>query len=265
MTRILLFLICFLNALQLEAAYIESIGTFLYGCEGHRFSIGPEVYHTHRKRAGGTFQDGWLYGGELRYEFIHPNKFYYCARGEIVEGRLSGMSGGGFDIESHVCEGEAEGRLGYTFGPCWDFQPLIIPFVGYGYFSEKSKYIDPTPLHIHFHNFTKYVSWGVMTEVSLCHSLTVGMNIIGKYFIDPKCHVSNDPFMSDTEMLIESEPQFELELPISYRTCFINDLYVRLVPFYKYRHFGGRENFPFDFYNTQFNIYGARLMFSYEL
>lgn len=264
MKRILLLLTCFLMTLKLEASYLGTFNHFLGGCDGYRFSLGPEFYHSHRKRAGGSWQEGYLYGGEARCDYVSPNRFYYCARGEIASGTMSGYSAGGSELQSDVTEEEIEGRIGFTFAPCWDHQPLLIPFVGYGYFCEKNNFVDPSPLPIHFRNSSKYVSWGFCAEVPLDCSLTFGANFIWKYFLDCRSRVTNDPFIEDFEIQAESETQFEFELPMTYQSCF-EALSLKLVPFYKYRRYGGRESFPFDFIDTQFNIFGARFLFTYEL
>ena len=33
---------------------------------------------------------------------------------------------------------------------------------------------------------------------------------------------------------------------------------INVTPFYRFRHFGGRPNFPFDYIDTKFQLYGVQ-------
>ncbi len=198
-------------------------------------------------------------GGEVRYDRVLGNALYVGGHWMRSKGTLNGHSGSGAEIRSRVFETEAEGRLGYTFQPCWDFNPLIIPFIGYGHFIEKSTYLEPSPLLLQIRNEFDYFAYGFITTCTLC-DFTFGINFTAKYSINGKSKVTRDPSFNDSTLVMGAKMQYALELPIIYNVHSWDALNASLVPFYRYRHYGEHENFPFDFMDTQFNIFGIKLM-----
>lgn len=80
-----------------------------------------------------------------------------------------------------------------------------------------------------------------------------------------KCAVTGDPDVDDFNLLIEDDWNYRIELPMIYRFCpCFGGFEAQVTPFYEFRHYGGRENFPFDFIDTKLMIWGFNLLLSYR-
>lgn len=228
----------------------------------YKASIGPEFYHVKRTREGGASQKGWLYGVRGSFERIGRYKWYLGVEGLWGKGRINGHSGAGFKLKSDLTDGFIEGRVGYTVQAKWNLVPSLTPFVGYGYMEEQNHYRSPSPLRVKFINQAPYVSYGFLSSMTFCQ-LTVGFNLKIRTPLDPVCKVRHDPVFGRLKMHITERNQYRLELPFyydTYRTCVNYEL--GLVPFYEFRHYGRRENFPFDFLDTKLRIYGINVQFT---
>lgn len=229
------------------------------------FSVGPEIYHIHRVREGGSTQSGWMYGVRLSYNMIKRYKLYWGAELLWAKGQLTGRSGAGAKLKSNFTDENLEGRLGYTFQCKSCLQPYFTPFVGYGVFRETNNYIDPSPMQIHFQNRYKYFVVGFLSGISPWPEWIIGINFKAMPMWEAKCRVSNDTQYQTQSMLIKDEINYRVELPIIYLLCFCGQQFdLRFVPFYESRHYGKRENFPFDFLDTKLRIFGADFQISYR-
>lgn len=127
--------------------------------------IGPEIYHVHRTKAGGTKQNGTIYGIRAGYNRIKNNTFYLGAEGLYATGTLDGKSANGNKLKSHFTDRMIEGRLGYTLGTtCYGYPIQISPYGGMGHFEEGNDYKKPTPLHIHTLTKFNYVTGGFLSD-----------------------------------------------------------------------------------------------------
>lgn len=232
---------------------------------GRRLLIGPEAYHVHRRRKGGTKQHGGLYGLRAVYDHIKRHRFYIGIEGACSEGILRGKSASDNYIKSKVKESTIEGRFGFTFqGRSWQ-HPTLTPFIGIGWFWEKSSFQPPSPICCHFKTSYRYATAGFISSLQLTRSFNIGFNLKVRYMLDPKCKITRDPDINRASLKIGNDAlQYRIELPLTYTRCSCQKLSVALVPFYERRHYGGQAAFPFDFMKTVFINYGATLFADYS-
>lgn len=229
------------------------------------FFIGPEFYYLSRTRDGGTNQNGMMYGGRIGFERIKRCHWYLGTDILYAKGKLEGSSSSGSHIKSEMTDTIYEGRLGYTFQHNYGLYAFIVPFIGGGYFREVNDFTAPTPLPITFTDTFKYATAGVLTGLQFANYWNLGINFKLKWMLDGKSRVSDDPDFDDETLIMDNQFQYRLEVPLSYQFCYYSTyLEAEIVPFYEHRHFGGRENFPFDFIDTKFHLWGARLELSYR-
>jgi hypothetical protein len=238
------------------------VGTQLSaGC--HRLFLGPDVpIHMDRTRASGSRQHGYLYGAEGGYERSKRFGFYWGARGYYAKGNLHGRDPRGNKIESRQTEGELEGRFGYTLGWRCFLEPSITPFIAYGYLRDINDFAPPSPMAICSRCSFQYPAVGFLSSIS-CAGVSIGF--MGKliYLTSGKCRVSEDPKYDDVTIQVNDELSYRLELPVSYAFCnWHHSFRMSAVPFWWYRHYGGREGWPFDYVDTRIQIWGLRLMLS---
>ena len=231
----------------------------------YRIMLGPEVYHTKRTRKGGTHQEGYLYGGHASFERIRRRSIYWGVEGYYANGWANGKTASGSRLKSDVYEYDIEGRIGYTFMKKSCFKLLFVPYGGYGRFVGINKFKSPSPVLFKFRNTLEYVSAGFLSSLTCSPLISVGLNVKVKWVTEGKNRVTDDPDFNDVTQLMKNKAQYEVDVPLrifyfSRIACFKTTI----VPFYRYRHYGGRENFPFDLFDTKFRIYGLRLMLSLQ-
>jgi hypothetical protein len=229
----------------------------------NQFSIGPEGYHVKRNREGGTWQNGWLGGLRGNYDHIKRCRLYWGIEGSYASGTLDGRTGSGIKIRSTFTDELIEGRLGYTFQSKGFPYIRISPYGGYGYFRETNKFKNPSPLHVKFTTQFNYIAFGFLSQATLSPSFAAGFNLKMKYPWHPKCLTSNDPDFSKHTQLIQENVIWRVELPLTYRNC--TRFQYLISPFYENRTYGGRENYPFDFFRTRYEIYGVIFQLIYQL
>lgn len=229
-----------------------------------KISFGPESYYIKRIKAGGTWQSGVLGGGYGGYERIKPNAFYFGAFGMIANGRISGYSAHGDRLISNFTDEEVEVRLGYNIKDRSRYTSIFTPFIGLGYLEQINSYLAPSPLLLQFNDIIKYFSFGFLTDIKISKRFSLGLNIILKWVLDGKCEVTHDPDEDDNQLIMENEMQYVLELPITYQLSRHKRVFtLSATPFFQFRHYGGRENYPYDFIDTRFRVYGLRVLCNY--
>jgi hypothetical protein len=230
----------------------------------NQFYVGPEGYYLKRTRKGGTKQTGAMWGGQAGFDFIRRNSFYWGAEGYYATGRLEGHSGSGNKIKSRNQEWELEGRVGYTLQTECAPYYTVTPFVTYGYFEETNKYLKDFPFSVRFRNKFEYVGGGILSSVFITPSINVGLQFKVSYMVKGVQHVSNDPEYQHFSIEIDNRLQYDVELPINYITsAYCQPFAVSLVPFYRFRNYGGRRGYPFDFFETKFDLVGAKVLLTY--
>jgi hypothetical protein len=229
------------------------------------FYIGPDWFNLNRRREGGTKQNGNIYGLRAGFDRLKCFGWYIGAEVDYSSGTLKGHDRRGRSLKSQYTESMIEGKVGYTLQMRTGFQFSITPFIGLGYSVERNNFTDPSPLPIHFKTRYTYVETGFLSWMHLCEQWELGLNFKTKYPLSPKCFVSNDPVQEPMLQRIGDELFYRLELPITYRLNSEYNFAVRANPYYEYRKYGQHFNFPADFFETQFNIYGLTIEFIYRL
>ena len=227
--------------------------------------IGPESYYMMRTREGGTKQEGALFGARIGYERLKRYRWYVGLDALFAQGKLAGYSGSGNRIKSELEDINLEVRLGYTLQHKYGHRPFLTPFFGAGYLRETNEFREPSPLLVTFRDTIEYVAAGVLSGIHVAKHWQVGVNIKLKWMVAGKSRVRDDPDFANLNLTMENELQYRIDAPISYQFCRgLNSFEFDIVPFYEYRHFGGRINSPFDFIDTQFQLWGARLEIAYR-
>lgn len=231
----------------------------------HRLSAYAEGGRVSRKRAGGTHQKGTLLGYGCDYERLKCSGIYLFGRAVGDEGTLRGKTGSGFKIKSRYDSQEYFGRGGWSFclGECSSF--VIAPFAGGGYFTSENRFVDPSPIPINMRIHFLYALGGLAFEWRKCDDLHYTFSFQGKKPFDPECAIKDDPDYFDIHQLIKSKMQWDVEAGVrkiwpSYFNC-RSALEGQL--FYRKSRYGKKENYPFDFADTQQNFWGIRIAFSF--
>lgn len=233
--------------------------------QAHILTLAPEYYYLKRNRDGGTKQSGNIGGIRASYDYIKRYNIYVGAQAFYGCGILKGHAGDDSKIRSRWTDEQIEGYAGYTFqGKCApNFS--FTPFGGYGYFREINKFMSPSPLHLKFTTQFGYFAYGFLSSAMINPCLSIGLNARFRTPWEPKCKVSNDPEFDDVKLLVGNHLQYRIEIPIVYRRKFICDLIeFGAMPFYEMREYGGRENFPFDFFKTKIKIFGIDFQVIYR-
>lgn len=253
------------NCCFLEELPASCCDEYIPNVHPHRFYIGPEIYYLRRTRDGGTKQRGAIYGLRVGYERVQRCKFYCGLDYLFGEGELHGKSNVG-KLKSTYRDENIEGRLGYTLQTKDDYHLSLTPFVGYGYFRETNRFHHDHPMRVKFQTRFHYCALGFLSNMAVSPQWNIGVNFKARLTFDSRCRISDDPGIKNMTQLISDKPHYRVELPISYRLCrCIERFELDFVPFFEYRHFGSKNNYPFDYLNTKFQIYGINLQFSYRL
>jgi hypothetical protein len=235
-----------------------------YHTQGQIQAIGPEYYHVQRKRKGGTSQCGDAWGARYNYDRIKRYKLYWGLQAFYGTGQLDGKSGSGDKTRSQLTDKQIEGYVGYTFACKNPPYFALIPFAGGGYFQETNNFRHPTPIHLRFKTYFPYATFGFLSSLRINPCWSVGFNLRIRTPWNTKCKVTNDPQFDEITLLVGDRFHYRLELPIVYFGPLWYNLRLGIMPFYEYRAYGGRENYPFDFFKTTFKIYGINLQLIYE-
>lgn len=257
---ITLFVLGSASQAHLGAFFENCCQRWLFGGD-HQIYAGPEIYHIKRTRDGGSKQYDVIYGVRFGYQYLNPCKVYWAADGLYGYGHLKGKSASDEKIKSHFTDFSIEGRLGFTF--CFGCrQWCFTPYVGYGYASEKNRFVSPSPLLVHFKLDYQYVPVGFLSSVELAPGWLVGINGKVKFLIDARNKVTRDEQFGTSKMLVKNKIHYRVELPLTY---YCGRFSGSLIPFYEFRHYGGHPNFPFDFLETKCHLYGATFKIIYTL
>lgn len=234
--------------------------------------IGPEIYYVKREKEGGAQQGGTLYGVRIGYDRVKRYKFYWGIDALWAKGVLEGhrkketLEGEVLKerLKSEFTDINVEARLGYTFqSKCWRCASWT-PYGGLGYFWEKNDYKHPSPLQVHFKNHFTYVAGGFLSQIFITPSWSTGFNFKVRYLLEAEQKVEGDTEFGKLTQHYEEKLQYRAELPVTYFYCWRScPLAVSLVPFFEYRAYGHRANFPFDFLEVKLKLYGATLKFHY--
>jgi hypothetical protein len=102
---------------------------------------------------------------------------------------------------------------------------------------------------------------GFLSTTTFKNGWQAGLRLTVKWMYEGKCYITNYPSLDDFTQIIDNKMLFTLDLPISYKLFGPCSRYkLTLMPFFQIRHYGGRFNYPIDFYDTRYDTYGARLL-----
>jgi hypothetical protein len=229
-----------------------------------QFFLGPEIYSAHRSNESGTKQNGCAYGVRLGFDRLKRCRWYIGADVFYANGELKGKTSSHDRLRSDLTDASVEGRFGYTFQRKQGYQIAVTPYVGYGYFTERNDYRHPSPSSLHFKTHYEYVSTGFLFAGHFLPQLEAGVNFRVKYMLEPKCRRSHDPLFRSVDLGIENRFQYRVELPVTYR--WIDQTFlIGIIPFWELRQYGRLANYPFNWLETKFNIYGATFELIYRL
>ena len=234
------------------------------GCPCCQFSLGEESYVLWREREGGTHQAGRIDGVFSRFERIKGGSWYAGADYLYATGEMHGETGRGSPQNSCLTDEIFEVRLGYTLQQCRPNESFITPFGGWGSFKEVNHFNPPSPLPVKFTDTFNYVVVGFLSGVNLTPLLSMGVNFKVKFMLNGESKVTEDPLFEDVTLTMEKEIQCRVEVPFTYNPrCSWLGMGGQFTPFYEFRHFGGREGYPFNFRDTKFHLAGMRLSLIY--
>lgn len=226
--------------------------------ETHFCSAGAELSRMKRMRDGGAQQWGAMQGMRLSYDFIRPASWYVGGDYFYGQANMEGHSGAQRPIASVITDSIIEGRLGYTFQNTGGRHYFFSLFGGYGVFEERNSFAPPTPLQVTFTDIFAYIPVGFLSAVQLCPIWSMGVNFKAMFMLDGRSYVTDDPVNGDNTLIMTNEVNVRIEFPL-YSSAPCTPICFALVPFAEFRHFGGREGFPFDFIDTKFNLIGGRI------
>ncbi len=238
-------------------------------CGPHRLAIGPEFYYIERHREGEKPEDGWMYGERFFYERLRPWCIYYGADQYYATGCISKKRDCGKKSKSKLQDAEVEGRLGYTLLNTWPVTVMFTPFIGYGNFTGRIRLLEPHFLKLTFKPSYNYFTSGFLSAYYFCNGCaSIGCNVKWKFMshatnkiIDNaiECH----PIVFYQNMGLRT--QLQIDFPFTYYYwCDREQAYeISIVPFYRNRIYGAKENCPFDFLETKYEMWGARFMIIY--
>jgi len=227
--------------------------------------LGPETYHLRRNREGGSHQEGQLNGLRVGFDYIRKHSWYFGLDYLYATGEVKGRSRRGSRLQSELTDQNVEVRVGYRLRQAENGQPYIIPFGGYGYLREVNDFRLPSPLPFKFTDTIEYVAIGFLSGVNFTPLISIGINFKVRFMLNGKSRITEDPFREDATLMIENEIQYRLDLPIKITPCHtLFGIDFSCIPFYEFRHFGGREDFPFDFMDTKFYLYGVQGAVAYR-
>ncbi|MGK5593845.1 MAG: outer membrane protein [Parachlamydiaceae bacterium] len=230
----------------------------------HKFYVGPEFYRVRRTREGKSKQRGWIYGVRAGYDYIKRYKLYLG--GDVLwgQGPLRGHSPSN-KLKSTFTDTSVEGRIGYTLQNKYYRHVTVTPFVGFGYFEEKNSFHRNAPLNIKFKNRFKYGTAGFLSSLEIKPNLSLGLNFKAKFPYETKCRIS-DPELGGRSLRVKDRTHYRVEVPLSYWLCKCGHVFeLGCIPFYEFRHYGKRENYPFDFLDTKLRNYGISFQIGYRL
>lgn len=239
----------------------------------HIVGLGPEIYFMQRKKEGGSHQSGNLYGVQLKYDRIRRSAIYWGGNAQWAAGTLTGHTALGGELKSHKRDSEIEGRIGYTWKRKLGCNFWLTPFIGGGYFEGTNRFIYPSPSEYKLRGNIPYLLGGFLSRFDIKPCFSIGLNFKAKYSVGARNYVIDDARNSvgdgrrveieKERLIIEDKFFYNVELPLFFDfCCYGKRAEISLVPFYNFRHYGAHDNFPHNFIEARFHMYGARLVLS---
>nr|NGX58032.1 hypothetical protein [Chlamydiota bacterium] len=166
-----------------------------------------------------------------------------------------------YPMDSRLTDAQVEGRFGYSTYSNYCKPLLIIPFFGYGKFFSINSFSKSFRLPVTYHNEFEFFSAGLKTRLMVNDNLTIGFNFKLKSMFEGLRRITDDPNREDATIRMGDELQYSFDFPIQYDFCYCGwRVFANVTPFYRLRNYGYRAHSTFDFYETQFNLFGLRFL-----
>lgn len=227
--------------------------------------IGPEVYHLERRVTEGGHQEGLLGGARMRIERIHPRSLYIGLEGWSATGQLRGDDTTYAPMDSWMTDAQVEGRLGYTTYTSYIPSVLFTFFFGYGKFFSCNHFSKDYRLPVTFHNEFEFFSAGLKTRAYIQDGVSIGVDLKLKSMFEGIRRITGDPSQDDVSIRMGDELQYSFDFPLQAAFCVRGwTVLANVTPFYRLRHYGYQAHPTFDFFDTQFHIFGCRFLAGIE-
>jgi len=227
--------------------------------------VGPEVYHLERRVTEGGHQKGLLGGGRARIERIHPCSLYIGLEGWSAAGQLKGDDSTHAPMDSTITDAQVEGRLGYTTFTRYCPSILFTVFFGYGKFFSWNRFSKDFRLPVTFKNEFEFFSAGIKTRAYIQEGISIGCDLKLKSMFEGIRWITDDPNQDDVSIRMGDELQYSFDFPFQAVFCVCGRRAIaNITPFYRFRHYGYQAHATFDFFDTQFHIFGCRFLAGIE-
>jgi len=173
-----------------------------------------------------------------------------------ARGELSGVNSANAVTFSIASDKECELDVGYTLS-------RFTPFIGYGRFVSSTEFVEPSPILCSFRHTGSFAVCGINLLSQLTECLHYEVRAKARYMYDGKQTIVREQGVDSITLAMRNKMHYEIELPITYSFSLSQTVCATTIsPFYRYIHFGGRENFPFNFQETKYRIMGGRVLVS---
>lgn len=228
--------------------------------EGHNLTGGPQYGYLNRFTGKGAKQASPVAGLECQYQRLLPGGAYWGLRSHYFRGNLVGETGRGDTIRSRYYEYDIAARLGFTWSPQFCEGLIFAPFVVEGYLHSSNFFRHPSPRQ--FEEITRYYYQGVgaLIESPSWGNFFLALDLEFIHTWEAESKILDDPNFGNLIRHAEDSWHVSTALPLCYNWWGAESSWqLRLVPSYRYRHLGDKENYPFNFIETDFRIYSLRL------
>jgi hypothetical protein len=239
-------------------------------CDNYsEFYVGAIGYRAHRRvndsvvglddffgsEDGHRRNTGTLWGAVVGYTYRNPCNFYFNAEFDYGTGHIKGKDCQGSFPKGHVNEYFTTLKAGYNF-QCNCL--TLTPYGGVGYLYERHNLSHGS--RFNYNNWFGIIGGRIDWQYNDC--LTIGLDAEG--FIPFNTYVHLNKFCKNVDL--KDRLGYQIELPIRYNisSCYCENIFVTLAPFYRYMQSGNSKFFTcgaetFRAPGLKANDFGAKL------
>lgn len=256
-------LLCALFFSKKLEAYSFNTERFIRLSKPISFSVGPRVYWKKRHVYNGACTKGFLEGFDIKFDRTKRGSIYWASLFDYAWGKATGVTGGGAFSKAVLADYSLEGRLGYSIQPMLRDTLFFTPYVGLGYYQSKYRFVEPSVPVLDYYYKNPYLSTGFLFSRFLKPWVSLGLNFCIQFAFDGKRGLKIAGNYSKTP--VDNEMQYIAELPFTYQVSKKEKGFgIQLVPFFEYRHYGGRISGIATFMDTRFIIAGINARMTYR-
>ncbi len=181
----------------------------------------------------GHHASGTLWGAVVGYTYKNPCNYYFNAEFDYGTGHIKGNNCPGSYPKSHINEYFTTLKAGYNF----QYNCLTLtPYGGIGYWYERHNLSQGS--RFTYNNWFGIIGGRIDWQYTDC--FTIGLDVEG--FIPFNTYVHFNRFCKDVNL--KDRWGCQIELPIRYEvsSCYCENLFITLAPFYRYMQ-NGKSNF----------------------